>query len=92
MYYSIHTYQSTESTKITEDVRFPSKKWNTMYILASSHQYYFLQFLDILRLRRKYNNISVNASLIRGERERERPAEREGARREVGELPSLTGT
>ena len=62
-----------------------------MYILASSHQYYFLQFLDILRLKSKYNNISVNASLIR-ERERERPVEREGARREVGELPSLTDT
>ena len=46
-----------------------------MYILASSHQYYFLQFLDILRLKSKYNNISVNASLIRervSERERER--------------------
>ena len=64
-----------------------------MYILASSHQYNFLQFLDILRLKSKYNNISVNASLIRErERERERPAEREGARREVGVLPSLTDT
>ena len=59
----------------------------------------FLQFLDILRLKSKYNNISVNASLMRErERERERdqrrerPAEREGARREVGELPSLTDT
>ena len=68
-----------------------------MYILSSSHQYYFLQFLDILRLKSKYNNISVNTSLIR-ERERERErggersAEREGARREVGELPSLTDT
>ena len=64
-----------------------------MYILASSHQYYFLQFLDILLLKSKYNNISVNASLIRErERERERPAEREGARKEVGVLPSLTDT
>ena len=64
-----------------------------MYILASSHRYYFLQFLDILRLKSKYNNISVNASLIRErEREREREAEREGARREVGVLPSLTDT
>ena len=64
-----------------------------MYILANSHQCYFLQFLDLLRLKSKYNNISVNASLIRErERERERPAEREGARREVGVLPSLTDT
>ena len=66
-----------------------------MYILASSHQYYFLQFLDILHFKSKYNNISVNASLIRErerEREKERPAEREGARREVVVLPSLTDT
>ena len=41
----------------------PVQKWNTMYILASSYQYYFLQTV-FGRLKSKYNNISVNASLI----------------------------
>ena len=43
MYYSIHTYQSTESTKITGERKIPVQNWNTMYLLASSYQYYFLQ-------------------------------------------------
>ena len=55
------------------------------------------QSLDILRLKSKYNNISVNASLFfEREREREssgeRAAEREDARREFDVPPSLTDT
>ena len=58
----------------------------------------YKQSLDILRLKNKYNNISVNASLIfERERERERegggkPAEREDARKEFDVPPSLTDT
>ena len=63
-----------------------------MYILASSYQYYFLQTVfGYIAFESKYNNISVNGSLI-CERERERPAEREGARREFDVPPSLTDT
>ena len=47
--------------------------------------------MNILPLESKYNNILVNASRMR-ERERERPAEREGARREFDVPPSLTDT
>ena len=64
-----------------------------MYILASLYQYYFLQ--TILRYigfeKQIQQHFSKCESYLR-ERERERPAEREGARREFDVPPSLTDT
>ena len=91
MYYSIHTYQSTESTKLTG----PVQKWNTMYILASSYQYYFLQtVLGYIAFEKQIQQhfSKCESYMYLRERERERPAEREGARREFDVPPSLTDT
>ena len=90
MYHSIHAYQSTESIENHwKDFRFQSEN-------GIKHTYHQARIniilkklsLDMLSLKGKYNNVSVNASHMR-EREREggrgadkrRPAEREGARR-----------
>ena len=64
-----------------------------MYILASSYQYYFLQtvFGYIAFEKQIQQHFSKCESYLR-ERARERPAEREGARREFDVPPSLTDT
>ena len=64
-----------------------------MYILASSYQYYFLQtvFGFIAFEKQIQQHFSKCESYLR-ERERERPAEREGARRELDVPPSLSNT
>ena len=64
-----------------------------MYILASLYQYYFFQtvFGYIAFEKQIQQHFSKCESYLR-ERERERPAEREGARREFDVRPSLTDT
>ena len=84
-----------------ETRKIPVQKWNTMYILASSYQYYFLQtvFGYIAFEKQIQQHFSKCESYLR-EREREseretsgeRPAEREGAKREFDVPPSLTDT
>ena len=61
--------------------------------LASSYQYYFLHtvFGYIAFEKQIQQHFSKCESYLR-ERERERPAEREGARREFDVHPSLTDT
>ena len=70
-----------------------------MYILASSYQYYFLQtvFGYIAFEKQIQQHFSKCESYLRerereGGGERERPAEREAARREFDVPPSLTDT
>ena len=69
----------------------PVQKRNTMYILGSSYQYYFLQtvFGYIAFEKQIQQHFSKCESYLR---ERERPVEREGARREFDVPPSLTDT
>ena len=98
MYYSIHTYQSTESTKITGETSDSRPKME----LASSYQYFVLQtvFGYIAFEKQIQQHFSKCESYLRErerererdretERERERPVEREGARREFDVSPSL---
>ena len=99
MYYSIHTYQSTESTKISgETLDSPTKmEYNVHITSASSYQYYFLQtVLGYIAFEKQIQqHFSKCESYMRErerERERERPAEREGVRREFDVPPSLTDT
>ena len=75
MCHSIHAYQSTESIE---------NHWKDKIYISISYQYYFFkkQSLDVLSLKVQYNNVSVNASHMRErEADKQRPAEREGARR-----------
>ena len=82
MYYSIHTYQSTESTKITERRKIPVQKWKTMYILASSYQYYFLQtVLGYIAFEKQIQQHFSKCESYLRERERERERETSGERR-----------
>ena len=78
--------------KSLERRKIPAKKWFTMYILASSYQYHFLQtVLEYIAFEKQIQqHFSKCESYLRErerqrererERERERPAEREGARR-----------
>ena len=62
-----------------------------MYILASSYQYYFLQTIRgyIAFEKQIQQHFSKCESYLR---ERERPTEREGARRQFDVPPSLTDT
>ena len=87
MYYSIHTYQSTESTNSLERRKIPVQKWNTMCILASSYQYYFLQtVLGYIAFEKQIQQHFSKCESYLRERERE------GARREFDVPPSLTDT
>ena len=64
-----------------------------MYILASSYQFYFLQTVfGYIALEKQIQQHFSNCESYLRERERERPAEREGARREFDVPPSLTDT
>ena len=85
--------------------KIPVQKWNTLYILASSYQYYFLQtvFGYIAFEKQIQQHFSKCESYLRErereggreggrERERERERERDGARREFDLPPSLTDT
>ena len=73
MYYSIHTYQSTESTKITGERKIPVQNWNTMYLLASSYQYYFLQtVLGYIAFEKQIQQHFSKCESYLRERERER--------------------
>ena len=75
--------------KSLERRKIPVKKWNTMYILASSYQYYFLQtVLGYIAFEKQIQqHFSKCESCLRerergrereiGERERERDQQRE---------------
>ena len=64
-----------------------------MYILANSYQYYFLQtVLGYIAFEKQIQQHFSKCESCLREIERERPAEREGSRREFDVPPSLTDT
>ena len=64
-----------------------------MYIFASSYQYYFLQtVLRYIAFEKQIQQHFSNCESYLRERERESPADREGARREFDVPPSVTDT
>ena len=73
-----------------ETRKIPVQKWNTMYILASSYQYYFLQtvFGYIAFEKQIQQHFSKCESYLR-ERERERDQRREKVQRESLMCPLL---
>ena len=86
MYYSIVLIKALRVLKSLERRKIPVQKWNTMYILASSHQYYFLQtvFGYIAFEKQIQQHFSKCESYLR-ERERERERERDQRRETSGE-------
>ena len=72
------------------------QKWNTMYILASSYQYYFLQTVfGYIAFEKLIQQHFSKCESYLGERERERERETSGEREckeRVWCAPSLTDT
>ena len=81
MYHSTHAYQSTESTENNwKDLRCASQNGfqYTYYLTRITIIIFYKPSLDMLSLRGKYNNISVNGSRMREkERETDRQTDRQ---------------